>query len=105
MTKRTLTINEEYRLIFMDAENIGIERLTPIDPTKAPAFDPEKHSADIRYEWRNLGKNYGTIPKALSGVLEYSIRNGTATLLREVLYEIRDFRAHIDELLGVEVRR
>lgn len=102
-TKRTIAIDEEYRLAFPDLSNITIERLVIIDPTKSPTFDPEKHSKEIRTEWRSINKYYSTIPKALSGLLEYKIRTGDATTLREVLYDIKDFRRHIDGLLGSEV--
>ncbi len=100
--RKTIAIDDEYRLAFPDSDNITIERLVTIDPTKAPAFDPKKHSADLRTEWRSIGKYYATVPKALSGLLEYKIRTGEAASLREVLYEIRDFRRHIDGLLGAE---
>lgn len=100
--KRTIAINESYRLAFDDA-NIIIERLVTVDPTKSPAFDPTKHSPNIRTEWRSTGKYYATIPKALTALLEYQIRTGEAATLREVLVEIDAFRTHIDGLLGAEV--
>lgn len=101
-TKRTIAVNEEYRLAFPDADNIVIERLVTIDPTKAPAFDPTKHSGDIRQEWRNIGKYYATIPKALAGLLEYSVRNGQATDIREILNEVAAFRREIGALFGLD---
>ena len=103
MSKRTLEINSKYRLAFPDADNIVIERLTTVDPTKAPAFDPTKHSPEIRAEWRSIGKHFGTVPKALTFLNEYLIRTGDAKNLREVLVQIDAFRAHIDGLLGAEV--
>lgn len=99
--RRTIAINEDYRIIFLDADNIGIERIVTVDPTKSPAFDPEKHDAVIRTEWRSTGKHYATVPKALTGLLELSIRSGTAVTLRQLLGEVQAFRAHIDELLGI----
>lgn len=102
-SKRTIAVNAEYRLAFPDADNIVIERLITVDPTKSPQYDPEKHSGDIRQEWRSIGKYYATIPKALTGLLEYSVRNGQASTLAEVLDEITAFRRHIDALMGVEV--
>lgn len=101
--KRTIAVNDEYRLAFPDADNIVIERLVTVDPTRAPQFDPAKHDATIRQEWRSIGKNFGTVPKALTFLNEYKIRTGNAANLREVLDEIRAFRAHIDGLLGVDV--
>lgn len=101
-SKRTIAINAEYRLAFPDADNIVIERLISVDPTKAPAFDPLKHSPEIRQEWRSIGKHYATVPKALTGLLEYSLRNGQATTLLELLEEVRSFRRDIDLLFGLE---
>ena len=101
-TRRTIAINADYRLAFDDA-NVMIERLTTVDPTKAPAFDPTKHGTELRQEWKSTGKYYATIPKALTALLEQSIRNGESATLREVLVEIDAFRTHINGLLGAEV--
>lgn len=101
--KRTIEINEDFRLAFPDSDNIVIERLVTVDPTRAPQFDPAKHDATIRQEWRSIGKNFGTVPKALTFLNEHIIRTGDAADMREVIDEIRAFRAYIDGLLGVEV--
>ncbi|MGN7387781.1 hypothetical protein [Sporosarcina sp. SAFN-015] len=101
--KRTIAIDAEYRLAFPDADNIVIERLITVDPTKSPAFDPDKHDATIRQEWRSVGKYFATIPRALTFLNEYKIRTGDATTLREVLDELRAFKAHVDALLSAEV--
>lgn len=101
MDKRTIVIDEEYRLVF-DELNVMIERMTTIDPTKAPSFDPDKHDATPRHEWKNIGKYYATIPQAIAGLLDYKMRNGTATNLRELRDEIAGFRRHIDALMGAE---
>ncbi|MET3658461.1 hypothetical protein [Sporosarcina psychrophila] len=103
--KRTIAINSDYRLTFDDA-NVMIERLVTVDPTKAVNWaEKESEGADPtpRQEWRNTGKYYATIPQALTGLLEHSIRNGEAATLREVLVEIDAFRTHINGLLGAEV--
>lgn len=100
--KRTIAINAEYRLSFPDADNIVIERLTTIDPTKSPNFNPDKHSPILRTEWRSIGKYFSTIPKALAGLLEYSLCNGEATTLREILEEVATFRREIDALFGLD---
>jgi len=105
MTKRKhIEIDANHRLL-LDADNIQIEVLNAIDPTKAPAYDPEKHDAAIRYEWQSIGKYYSSLPKALSGLLEYSIRTGDATTLKEIRYDIAEFRRHVDGLLNTEVAK
>lgn len=105
MTKRKhIAIDATYRLL-LDADNIQIEVLTAIDPTKSPQYDPDKHTDTVRYEWQSIGKYYSSLPQALSGLLEYSIRTGDATTLAEVRYDIAEFRWHVDGLLNTEVSR
>lgn len=105
MTKRKhIAIDDKHRLS-LDADNIQIEVLTAIDPTKAPQYDPAKHSAEIRTEWMSIGKYYSSLPKALTGLLEYSIRTGDAETLAEIRYDIAEFRRHVDGLLGAEVAK
>lgn len=104
MTKRTITVNEEYRLV-LSADNVMIERLTTVDPTNAVNWaKKEVEGADPApyEEWRNIGKYFGNIPKALTYLQEYSVRLGDATNLVEVLAEMQAFRRHIDAVLGVE---
>lgn len=102
MTKRTIAVNANYRLI-ADTDNVMIERLVTVDPTKSPAFDATMHSPELRQEWRNIEKYFASIPKALAFLIEYDSRVGADATLGEVLGEIRAFRAHIDVLLGAEV--
>lgn len=105
MTKRKhIAIDATHRLL-LDADNIQIEVLTAIDPTKSPQYDPAKHSAEMRYEWQSIGKYYSSLPKALSGLLEYSIRTGDAATLSEVRYDIAEFRQHVDGLINAEVSK
>lgn len=104
MTKKHIEIDAKHRLS-LDADNIQIEVLTAIDPTKSPQYDPEKHSAEMRYEWQSIGKYYSSLPKALTGLLEYSIRTGDATTLGEIRYDIAEFRRHVDGLLDGEVAK
>src|SRR6185437_12136061 len=100
--RRTIAIDSEYRLAFPDADNIVIERLVTVDPTKSPTFDPAKHDATPRQEWRSVGKYFATIPKALTFLNEYKVRTGDAKDFCEVLDEIREFRRHLDDLFGLE---
>jgi len=101
MTKRrTIAINNTYRLS-IDADNVQIESLNTVDPTKSPAFDPAKHSPDIRAEWKSIGKFFSTVPKALTYLQIHSLGDGEDATLLEILAEVKAFRAHIDGLLGV----
>ncbi|MBO0602757.1 hypothetical protein I2483_13900 [Sporosarcina sp. E16_3] len=101
--KRTIAINADYRLS-IDTDNIQIERLTTVDPTKAPAYDPAKHSPDLRYEWKSIGKYYATIPQALEGVLYHALKSGPDTDVRGLLVEFEAFRAELRTLWSSEVR-
>ena len=97
MTKRLIEINADYRLA-IDTDNIQIERLITVDPTRTVGYDPEKHGTEIRQEWRSIGKYYGTIPAALEGVLSHALRSGLDTDIRGLLVEFQSFR---DELTAL----
>lgn len=101
-SKRTIAVGDEYRLAF-DENNVMIERLITVDPTKAPRFDPAKHDPTPRQVWRNIDSYHSTVPRALTAVLEYKMRNGEAATLRELLAEVRGFKAFIERELGAEV--
>ncbi|WP_060210223.1 hypothetical protein [Sporosarcina koreensis] len=103
MTKRIIEITgTDYRLS-MDADNIQIERLTTVDPTRAVGYDPEKHGTEVRQEWRSIGKYYTNIPAALEGVLHHALRNGPDTDVRGLLVELQSFRAELKALWSTEV--
>lgn len=102
MTKRLIEINADYRLA-IDTDNIQIERLITVDPTRTVGYDPEKHGTEIRQEWRSIGKFYSSIPAAFEGVLKHALSSGPDTDVRGLLVEIQSFRAHIDGLLGAEL--
>lgn len=101
-TKRTIEINADYRLS-IDADNVIIERLITVDPTKAPAFDPAKHSPELRQEWRSIGKFYASIPAALEGVLKHALSSGPDTDVRGLLVELQAFRTELRALWSTEV--
>lgn len=103
-TKRTIAINADYRLTFDDA-NVMIERLTTVDPTKAPAFDPAKQSPAIRQEWRSIGKFYSSISAAFEGVLKHALSSGPDTDVRGLLVELQAFRKELRALWSTEVTR
>ena len=102
MTKRIVTITVDYRLS-IDTDNIQIECLTQVDPKKSPQYDEDKHGTEIRHEWKTIGKYYGTIPAALSGILEHALRNGEDTDVRGLLVEFDDFRAELRALWSTEM--
>lgn len=103
-SKRIIEITgTDYRLTFLDADNIVIERLIDVDPTKSPAFDPTKQSAAIRQEWRSIGKFYSSIPAAFEGVLKHALSSGPDTDVRGLLVELQAFRAELKALWSTEV--
>ena len=102
MTKRTIAINAEFRLS-IDVDNVQIERLVTVDPTKSPAFNAEKHDAAIRQEWRSIGKFYASIPAALEGVLKHALSSGPDTDVRGLLVELQAFRTELRALWSTEM--
>lgn len=102
MTKRIIAINDNYRLS-IDADNVQIERQVTVDPTKAPSFDPAKHDATIRTEWRSIGKFYASIPAAFEGVLKHALSSGPDTDVRGLLVELQEFRMELRALWSTEV--
>lgn len=102
MSKRTISVNEEYRLS-IDPDNIQIERLITIDPTRTVGYDPAKHGTEIRQEWRSLGKFYSNIPSAFEGVLKHALSSGPDTDVRGLLVELQAFRAELRAMWATEV--
>lgn len=104
-SKRIITIKgTDYRLS-IDTDNVQIERLTTIDPTKSPNYKPFKlgEVAAIRQEWKSLGKFYTSIPAALEGVLKHALSSGPDTDVRGLLVELQAFRAELKALWSMEV--
>lgn len=104
MTKRTIVINADYRLS-IDTDNVQIERLITVDPTRTVGYDPEKHGTEIRTEWRSIGKFYASIPAALEGVLKHALSSGPDTDVRGLLVEFQSFRAELRALWSAEDER
>jgi len=94
-----IEINGTYR-ITSDAMQIVVQRKYTVDPTKSPAFDPTKHSAEIRTEWRDW-KYCGSITQAIDILLKQRILESDATSLAELRNEIVSFRRQINDLIGV----
>lgn len=93
-----IVINDAYR-ITSDATQIVIQRKHTIDPTKSPAFNPEKHSSEIRTEYRDW-KYCGSITQAADILLKQRILESDATSLRQLRSEIASFKLEISDLIG-----
>ena len=96
---RIIPIDDNYRLTF-DSLNVIVQRKHVVDPTKSPAFDASKHDSAQRIEWKDAGY-YSNISRALTGLLNKRIIEGSATSLREVIDEIEAFRREIDALTSL----
>lgn len=93
--------NQSYQIRSHDALNIVVERLVEVDPTKSPAFDPEKHSADVRLDWREPSY-YSTVEKALVALPDRVMRNSDAETLAELIDELHELRHEIRRLMRGE---
>ena len=92
-----IEISGKYR-ITSDSMQIVIQRKHTIDPTKSPAFNPEKHSAEIREEWRDW-KYCGKVSQALELILRQNILESDAEDLRTLRNEISAFRTIVEAQL------
>lgn len=90
----------DYRLT-SDSMQIVAQRKHFVDPTKSPAFNPEKHSAEIREEWRDF-KYCGKVSQALELIARQNVFESDATTLAELLSEIQAFHRQISDLLDGE---
>lgn len=92
-----IEISDKYR-ITSDAMQIVIQRKHTVDPTKSPAFNPDKHSAALRVEWKDW-KYCGKVSQAIDLMLAQEIRESDATDLRTLRNEISSFRREISAKL------
>lgn len=93
-----IEISDKYR-ITSDEMQIVIQRKHTVDPTKAPGFDAEKHSATLREEWRTW-KYCGKVTQALDIIARQRILESDATELSQLRDEITVFKREIRRLLG-----
>jgi len=93
-----IEISGKYRLT-SDSMQIIVQRKHTVDPTKSPAFNPEKHSAEIREEWREW-KYCGKVSQAIELIAQQNVFDSDATTLVELLNEIKAFRREISDLLS-----
>lgn len=87
-----------YRITSDDMQ-IVIQRKHTVDPTKSPAFDAEKHSPEIREEWRNW-KYCGKVSQAIEVIARQNVLESDATELAQLRNEIASFRREIRRLMG-----
>ena len=94
----SIEISDKYR-ITSDEMQIVIQRKHTVDPTKAPGFNPETHSAELRTEWRNW-KYCGRIEVALDIIARQNVLESDATELKLLRNEIVEFKREIRRLMG-----
>ena len=92
---------QTYRIRNHDALNIVVERLVEIDPTKSPAFDPDKHDGAIRYEYREP-KYHSSVESALASLVGRAAGDSGARTLSELLDEIKQFKREIRRVMSAE---
>lgn len=92
-----IEISGKYRITSDDMQII-IKRKYTVDPTKSPNFNAEKHSAEIREEWRDW-KWCGKVSQAIEIILGQNIRESDARALRTLRNEISSFRREISAQL------
>lgn len=92
-----IEISDKYR-IKSDEHQIIVQRKHTVDPTLSPAFDPKKHSAEKRTEWRDW-KWCAKPEQALELIARQRIFESDATSLGELRNEIALFRREISGLL------
>lgn len=90
-------MTDEYKLT-SDGMQIIIMRKHVIDPTKSPVFNAEKHSTEIREEWKTW-KYCGKVEQAIDRILSQRIFESDAQNLKELKSEIVAFRNEIQNLL------
>lgn len=93
-----IEISGKYRLT-SDAMQIVIQRKHTVDPSKAPGFDPTKHSAEKREEWRDW-KYCGKVEQAIDIIASQNVFESDATTLEELRHEIASFRREISDLMA-----
>ncbi|MFJ7665302.1 hypothetical protein ACIQXW_23370 [Lysinibacillus sp. NPDC097162] len=92
-----IEISDKYR-IKSDDYQIIVQRKHTVDPTLSPAFDPKKHSAEKRIEWRDW-KWCAKPEQALEIIARQRIFESDAQTLGELRNEIALFKREISGLL------
>jgi len=92
-----IEISGKYR-ITSDSMQIVVQRKHTVDPTKSPAFNPDKHSAELREEWEPW-KYCGKVEQAIELIARQNVLDSDATTLTELHSEIVAFRREISRLM------
>lgn len=93
-----IVISDCYR-ITSDSTQIIVQRKHLVDPTLSPAYDAEKHSSEIREEWRNW-KYCGKVTQAIEIIARQNVFESDATSLEQLRNEIALFRREIRCAVG-----
>mgnify|MGYP001362338187 CR=1 FL=1 len=92
-----IKVTDDYK-ITSDGMQIIVQKRQVVDPTKSPVFDAEKHSTDLREEWKTW-KYCGKVEQAIDLILRKRIFETDATNLSELKSEIVSFKTMISEQL------
>lgn len=66
-----ITLTQNFRIVQSERE-YTLQQLHMIDPKNSPRFDPEKHSSEIRQEWKDAeAGHYSLTPNGLRALLKY----------------------------------
>jgi len=93
-----IEISDKYR-ITSDTTQIIIQRKHLVDPTLSPAYDADKHSSELREEWRNW-KYCGKVTQAIEIIARQNVYESDATSLEQLRNEIALFRREIKRAMG-----
>lgn len=85
--------------ITSDERQVVIQRKHTVDPTKSPAYNPDKHSAALRVEWKDW-KWCGKVTQALELIAQQNVLDSDAMELRLLRNEIVEFKREIRRLMG-----
>lgn len=85
--------------ITSDSTQIIVQRKHLVDPTLSPAYDADKHSPEIREEWRNW-KYCGKVTQAIEIIARQNVFESDATSLEQLRNEIALFRREIRRAMG-----
>jgi len=82
-----------------DPTQIIVQRKHLVDPTLSPAYDADKHSSEMREEWRNW-KYCGKVTQAIELIARQNVLESDATSLEQLRNEIALFRREIKRAMG-----
>lgn len=91
---KIINVTKNFRIV-ADTREYVVQQLHEIDPRNSPRFNPEKHDASIRYEWKDVGYyglNESGLQSAIKNIIfkEGSLKGGEKATLREYLNDLRE---------------